>query len=195
MSKREGQRGKERNTGRECVCSCALVCPVQSWFKAPGHRKKTALHSRHVPVTSSRGSTIAIQQRQLQTPKWVCSVLQCLTWHSATDSSSLAPNMPTPYQSHFFILSSNLSFLLPFHSCSLTSPHSILPSSSLRLLVHSLSVHAVYFSTCFSFFLPITLVNFLFLQSLPHHISLSVPLLSQFVLASYMFRSVTSLLF
>lgn len=69
---------------------------MQNWFKAPGHRKKATLHSRHVPETSSRGSTIAIQQRRLQTPKWVCSVLQCPTWQSATYSTSLAPNMPSP---------------------------------------------------------------------------------------------------
>lgn len=106
----EKESERERNSGRECVCSCSLVCLVQNWFKAPGHRKKAALHSRHVPETSSRGSTIAIQQRRLQTPKWVCSVLQCPTWQSATYSTSLAPNMPSPSCCYFSILSSSLSF-------------------------------------------------------------------------------------
>lgn len=94
MRKRVRQREIEGGThsGREYVCSYKLVCLVQNWFKAPGHRKKATLHSRHVPETSSRGSTIAIQQRQMQTPKWVCSVLQCPTWQSATYSTSIAPN-------------------------------------------------------------------------------------------------------
>lgn len=106
----------ERNSGRECVCSCSLVCLVQNWFKAPGHRKKATLHSRHVPETSSRGSTIAIQQRRLKTPKWVCSVLHCPTWQSATYSTSLAPRW------YFSLLSSSSSFSFSA-SCSPSVSH------------------------------------------------------------------------
>lgn len=104
------ERERERDSGGECSClcvcvrSCSLVCLVQNWFKAPGHRKKATLHSRHVPETSSRGSTIAIQQRRLQTPKWVCSVLQCPTWQSATYSAPLAPNIPSPSCCYFHSL-------------------------------------------------------------------------------------------
>lgn len=81
-------KGREtRMVGGKCVRSCPPVCRVQNWFKAPGHRKRTALHSRHVPVSSSRGSTIAIEWPRLQTPKWVCFVLQWSTWRSATCST------------------------------------------------------------------------------------------------------------
>lgn len=102
----ESERETVEESARACVCvrSCSLVCLVQNWFKAPGHRKKATLHSRHVPETSSRGSTIAIQQRRLQTPKWVCSVLQCPTWQSATYSAPLAPNIPSPSCCYFHSL-------------------------------------------------------------------------------------------
>lgn len=106
-------RKREKQWGRVhvCVCahSCALVFLVQNWFKAPGHRKKGTLHSRHVLQTSSRGSTIAIQQCRLQTPKWVCSVLQCPTWQSATYSASVAPNIPPPPLCCVSILTSSSS--------------------------------------------------------------------------------------
>lgn len=94
----------EGNSGRKRVCSCPLVCLVQNWFKAAGHRKEAALHSGHVPETSSRGSTIAIQQHRLQTPKWVCSVLQSPTWQFATCSTSPAP-LPAPAASSVLFLS------------------------------------------------------------------------------------------
>lgn len=94
----------EGNSGRKHVCSCPLVCLVQNWFKAAGHRKEAALHSGHVPETSSRGSTIAIQQHRLQTPKWVCSVLQSPTWQFATCSTSPAP-LPAPAASSVLFLS------------------------------------------------------------------------------------------
>lgn len=112
------KREKQWERVRVCVCahSCLLVCLVQNWFKAPGHRKKGTLHSRHVLETSSRGSTIAIQQCRLQTPKWVCSVLQCPTWQSATYSASVAPNIPSPSCCYFSILTSSSSFFFLPHS-------------------------------------------------------------------------------
>lgn len=141
LAKRKRERG--RNSGGECVCSCSLVCLVQNWFKAPGHRKKATLHSRHVPETSSGGSTIAIQQRRLQTPKWVCSVLQWPTWQSATYSTSLAPNMPPPSRCYFSILSSSSPFSFSA-SFRLTSPPS---DSKCFSLPHSARVsrHPVHF--------------------------------------------------
>lgn len=116
-----------RNSGRECVCSCSLVCLAQNWFKAPGHRKKATLYSRHVLETSSRGSSIAIQQRQLQTPKWVCSVLQCPTWQSATCSTSLAPNtLPLLLLLLYFLFQFIPFSLCLFQSVSLASLLSIM---------------------------------------------------------------------
>lgn len=106
LATRKQARG---NHVRKCVCS-SLVCLVQNWFRAPGHRKTTTLHSRHVCEASSRGSTIAIQQRWLQTPKWVCSVLQCPAWQSATYSASSAPNIPPP----LLLLHSVMLSILPF---------------------------------------------------------------------------------
>lgn len=139
---------RERNSGRECVCSCSLVCVVQNWFKAPGHRKKAALHSRHVPETSSRGSTIAIQQRRLQTLKWVCSVLQCPTWQSATYSTSRTLNMPPPPCCHFSTLSSSSSFSVSA-SISLSVSHIHLQSYRISLLhAHAFLVRPCILSSC-----------------------------------------------
>lgn len=142
------------------MCSCSLVCLVQNWFKAPGHRKKATLHSRHVPETSSRGSTIAIQQRRLQTPKWVCSVLQCPTWQSATYSTSLAPNMPSPSCCYFSILSSSSSFF--FLSASFIQSH-----SHLYLQYYCLSLpHTPAFLVSSCIF--ISLSPYLYIRSLPY---------------------------
>lgn len=133
----------ERNSGGECVCSCSLMCLVQNWFKASGHRKRATLHSRHVPKTSSRGSTIAIEQPRLQTPKWVCSVLQCPTWQSATYSTSLAPNMPSPSCCYFSIFSSSSSLSASF---SLTSPLSVLVYFCPPICMSVLFAHVFYLS-------------------------------------------------
>lgn len=145
LATRKQARG---NRVRKCVCSCSLVCLVQNWFRAPGHRKTTALHSRHVCEASSRGSTIAIQQRRLQTPKWVCSVLQCPAWQSATYSASSAPNISSPLSCCYI-----LSCCPSFHSLSL----SVLPLKRQNLSVilsstlwHSLSSHAFNPSVTFS---------------------------------------------
>lgn len=148
----EGGREREKQWERVCVCSCSLVCLVQNWFKAPGHRKKATLHSRHVPETSSRGSTIAIQQRRLQTPKWVCSVLQCPTWQSATYSTSPAPNMPSHpllllflyslFYFMFFFLSVHQS---PISTFSLT----VFLAPALCMSV-ALSAHAFHLAVTFS---------------------------------------------
>lgn len=139
---------RERNSGVECVCSCSLVCLVQNWFKASGHRKRATLHSRHVPETSSRGSTIAIEQPRLQTPKWVCSVLQCPTWQSATYSTSLAPNMPSPSCCYFSIFSSSSSLSASF---SLTSPLSVLVYFCPPLCMSVLFAHVFYLLFCHLF--------------------------------------------
>lgn len=77
----------ERNSGGECVCSCSMVCRVQNWFKASGHRKRAALHSRHVPETSSRGSTLPLSSlhcRHLNE-----SVLSCNAQHGSPPLTQL----------------------------------------------------------------------------------------------------------
>ena len=128
------------------MCSCWLVCLVQNWFKAPGHRKRAALYSGHVPETSSRGSTIAIQQRRLPTPKWVCSVLHCPTWQSATYSTSPAPNMPPPPPPLLYSLFQFIPSLPPLSFClahistfSLSSspPHSCISCQSVHFMFPS----------------------------------------------------------
>lgn len=78
---------RETEAEWECVHSCSLVCRLQNWFKAPGHRKGAALHSRHVPASSSRGSSVAIERPRLQGPKWVCFVSQWSTWWSTAYST------------------------------------------------------------------------------------------------------------
>lgn len=140
-----------------CVCahapSCSSVCLVQNWFKAPGHRKKAAQHSRHVPETSSRGSTVAIHQCRLQTPKWVGSVLQCPAWQFATYSAPLALNLsatppPTPATS---------PFSLPVHLI-LSLPHSFSHACvsifilAVFLVTHFLHVYAFHHSVTFFLF-------------------------------------------